>query len=350
MKNTAGEQYGIDEAEIARLLDVFSITAEDEKQVASLQPILSKRAEQVTDAFYEYLFRFQELGPLISGEGRLSRLRRAFVRYIATLGQEVRNTDYFEGRSRIGRVHDAIGISPKRYLAAQSATQQELRKILRAEIGDSDRAENLMMSLDKFLWLDAALAVESYHRARLERIEGLLSDLKEEEEKVQGLARTDQLTGLANRAFFLERLESECDRCRRYGHSLCLLLLDVDDFKAVNDLHGHQMGDEVLRAIGEIIRTQVRSTELVGRIGGEELAVAFPKTALDKAKAAAERIRLGILEREFRTGSGTLTVTVSGGLAESNDEIRDADEMRRMADKALYDAKTGGKNCIRISS
>lgn len=90
MKNTAGEQYGIDEAEIARLLDVFSITAEDEKQVASLQPILSKRAEQVADAFYEYLFRFQELGPLISGEGRLSRLRRAFVRYIATLGQEAR--------------------------------------------------------------------------------------------------------------------------------------------------------------------------------------------------------------------------------------------------------------------
>jgi diguanylate cyclase (GGDEF)-like protein len=165
-------------------------------------------------------------------------------------------------------------------------------------------------------------------------------------ELVQRQAVTDELTGLFNHRRFQEVIASEVERARRFGHSLGLIMLDIDDFKQVNDTFGHQQGDLVLREIGRVLRESSREIDLPARYGGEELAVALPETSLDGAYNLAERIRAAIAQLEIpRTdGRGTLPVTASFGVAALPESAAERRSLIGAADAALYRAKRGGKN------
>ena len=162
--------------------------------------------------------------------------------------------------------------------------------------------------------------------------------------QVQRQAVTDELTALANHRRFQELLATEMEQVRRYHYSVGVIMLDVDDFKLVNDTHGHPQGDVVLREVARVVRESSRETDAPARYGGEEMAVILPHTDLEGAFAIAERVRTAIEALEIRLidRAGSLRVTASLGVAASSDG--DKDGLIASADSALYAAKRAGKN------
>jgi len=165
-------------------------------------------------------------------------------------------------------------------------------------------------------------------------------------ETVERQAVTDELTGLFNRRRFQEVMVTEVERSKRFGQSMGLVLLDLDDFKTVNDTYGHQQGDLVLREVARVLRDRSREIDEPARYGGEELAVVLPGTDLEGAYNLAERVRAGIeeLALPLLEGEGVLRVTASFGVATLPGSADDTRGLVAAADEALYRAKRAGKN------
>ena len=157
--------------------------------------------------------------------------------------------------------------------------------------------------------------------------------------EVQHLATIDGLTGLANRRTFEAALNREVARAVRSGDPLSLLLVDIDFFKKVNDIHGHQMGDDVLRHVGQVLATHGRELDLPARYGGEEFAVLLPGCPPEEALGVAERLRAGIAADD-----SPLPVTASVGLAAIHRNAMDGEGLVKAADEALYEAKEAGRD------
>jgi diguanylate cyclase (GGDEF)-like protein len=163
-------------------------------------------------------------------------------------------------------------------------------------------------------------------------------------------AITDGLTGLYNRQFFDSSLRRELKRSRRYGLAFSLVMLDLDDFKAVNDVCGHVVGDEALMAASNVITASVREIDVACRYGGEEFAVILPETSRTGAYIVSERIRADmkdVFDRRLLATS-RVSLSVSGGIAIYPTDSNSADGLVRMADKALYRSKHEGKNKITL--
>jgi diguanylate cyclase (GGDEF)-like protein len=164
--------------------------------------------------------------------------------------------------------------------------------------------------------------------------------------RVASQAATDSLTGLANRWTFDEELALEWRRAERVGDPLALILLDIDDFKSVNDGYGHQAGDEILRRVGRVLAGGVRHVDLAARYGGEEFGVIVPETDLEGAVELAERLRAALEAEEVELQDGTkLSVTASFGAAVKGD-LPGGENLVAAADEALYEAKRAGKNRV----
>lgn len=165
-----------------------------------------------------------------------------------------------------------------------------------------------------------------------------VSEMEIAHEKLQDLAIRDYLTGMYNRRLFIATLEKEFYRSKRYKTPMSLIMIDIDDFKDINDKQGHQYGDRILQAVGEIIRKQTRDADIAARYGGEEFIVLTHGTDIRHASQLAERLREAISE------SG---VTVSCGVAHyPNEKSRFPDDLVRLSDQALYAAKERGKNQV----
>jgi two-component system cell cycle response regulator len=164
--------------------------------------------------------------------------------------------------------------------------------------------------------------------------------------KLENLAITDGLTKLYNLRHFYNLLEIEIDRCRRYGHSLALLLADIDNFKVYNDTYGHLEGDKVLVKIGQIIRSCLRTMDSAFRYGGEEFTVILPETSAQEAHNVAQRIRTAVeFESFFPEPGNVVTVTISIGVTEYNNK-EPLSEFIKRADQAMYLSKEKGRNAI----
>lgn len=160
--------------------------------------------------------------------------------------------------------------------------------------------------------------------------------------KLTELATLDSLTQLRNRRAFEERVEDETRRWRRNGNAVSLVLLDVDDFKMFNDTFGHLKGDEVLRAVGQIVKRSLRGSDFAARYGGEEFAVILPNTDRDASLVVAEQLRLAIESATWDDRA----ITVSIGVATMSEEIITSEALIDSADRALYRSKQAGRNCV----
>lgn len=185
-------------------------------------------------------------------------------------------------------------------------------------------------------------------------VEGLLCHLiwgfdisthKRLEHELRLLATTDALTGLNNRRAFLDKAEALLEHCRRYSHACGALMIDIDHFKTVNDRHGHQIGDEALRATGQAIQSVLRDADVVGRLGGEEFAVLLPNAHLQGTLDTSERIRQAIAAITLPLPDGkTLHLTASLGVACFQPPAQTLTQLLAQADQALYRAKVEGRN------
>ncbi len=167
------------------------------------------------------------------------------------------------------------------------------------------------------------------------------------ERTLDRMARLDDLTQLPNRRAFLERLDLEIRRAKRYETPLSLLTIDLDRFKGVNDKYGHAVGDDVLRGVSEILRSECRGSDYPGRIGGEEFVVFLTETTKDQAVLAAQRIRGRVAEKHFFSlDNQRFHVTCSIGVAALTEHVRDSDQLLTVADKKLYEAKETGRDRV----
>ena len=180
---------------------------------------------------------------------------------------------------------------------------------------------------------------------------GIARDMTERNqlmEKLQHLSVTDDLTNLSNHRFFHDRLHYEYSRARRYNHSLGCIMIDVDFFKTVNDTYGHVAGDEALKAIGGLIASATRDTDIVARYGGEEFAILLPNTDLGGTVRCAENIRQTIQETAIETNETPLKITVSAGVASLTPNVDDEEDLLRRADAALLESKESGRNMVSV--
>jgi diguanylate cyclase (GGDEF)-like protein len=182
---------------------------------------------------------------------------------------------------------------------------------------------------------------EELSRRTLERtqLQQVVSELTE-------LSLRDALTGLFNRRALGERLVEELSRARRYGAPLSLMMVDIDDFKRVNDTHGHTIGDVVIGHVARLLTRDRRVSDIVARYGGEELVLLLPHTPLDGALTLADRLRQLVAHTPYRTLDAHEHVTVSVGVAAYQHAMHEPEQLLEAADRALYRAKRQGKNRV----
>jgi hemerythrin len=181
------------------------------------------------------------------------------------------------------------------------------------------------------------------------KIHDRTSELSRANEKLTELASTDSLTGVLNRRAFMESAKSVFDLAHRYRRPLSLLMIDVDHFKRVNDTFGHQTGDLVLIRLSEMMNKCLRGTDIIGRVGGEEFAVILPETSLEQTVQLTERLLNSVRDETVQIEhASTINITVSIGVATVPPLMPDVDDVMKEADRALYKAKSNGRDqCCR---
>jgi diguanylate cyclase (GGDEF)-like protein/PAS domain S-box-containing protein len=188
---------------------------------------------------------------------------------------------------------------------------------------------------------DKSGAVDHYHGTMLDITERALA-----EEKMRFLAQTDELTGIYNRRYFIELAKKEIERANRYDSPFSLIMFDIDKFKDVNDIYGHDAGDEVIKAIICCGVAMARGVDFLGRLGGEEFAIALPQTDLKGAQIVAERVRIGVEHCDIVVQDSVLHCTVSLGVAELTGCANNFDSILKASDLAMYRAKNSGRNRV----
>lgn len=169
-------------------------------------------------------------------------------------------------------------------------------------------------------------------------------------ERWKALAMTDELTGLYNRRGLYDAGRRAVARVRRYGHPLSAVMFDVDRFKHVNDSYSHAVGDQVLAAVGQLCRNELRTADILARYGGDEFVALLPETPLDAARFVAERMRSVVANTAFHAGGARLHLSISLGVAGFSDEqIATFEELLQYADTAMYEAKQRGRGKVVVA-
>jgi diguanylate cyclase (GGDEF)-like protein/PAS domain S-box-containing protein len=212
-----------------------------------------------------------------------------------------------------------------------------------------DREYRIIRSDGQVRWLSDKCFISRQEPGQRLIVVGIAEDITEKKQlegELQRLATTDVLTQSSNRRHFFECAQHEFEQARLLGLPLAFLLLDIDDFKLVNDTYGHQEGDQVLQRIAESGRSPLRRGDVFGRIGGEEFAAVLPGCAPDMAKQIAERLQREIQRLSFHCNNQAFGITVSQGLTYLRDDDLGLEALYARADAAMYQAKRQGKNQI----
>jgi len=267
------------------------------------------------------------------------------LEYITTLFKADFNESYINGRLRIGKIHKELSVTPRLYMSGIANLQTVLDRHIEAMSGDGTDGEAVKDALHKALLFDTQLVFDAYidtyqqemEQARAEvdryasslelRVETLTRQLHEQSIR-------DSLTGLYNRRTFHSTLEHELNVARRFELPLCLVYFDINRFKAVNDSHGHEAGDAVLRQVGESLHSVTRSVDIGCRYGGDEFCIIMPRCEIDNAIAPLQRL----IERFDSVCQHDVTFSV-GVVQSGPTDFEDAQALINQADARMYAAK-----------
>jgi len=190
------------------------------------------------------------------------------------------------------------------------------------------------------------LVDDSGHVAGCVHVARDITERKRLEEELKLLATRDSLTGLLSRGHFMELLGLFFQNAKRYSFPLSLCLCDLDNFKEVNDEYGHQAGDKALEVFGEVLRHELRGSDLAGRYGGDEFVMIFPHTSASEACESLERIRAHVERIVLKSGTQSYSLTCTAGVAEFRPDMKNMEELVHNADRALYQGKSLGRNRV----
>ena len=209
-----------------------------------------------------------------------------------------------------------------------------------------DSLQERLMALAVVLFMIAAYRSLSITNHFVRRAHSLSYELKKAKEQAETLARTDFLTGMNNRRSFYDLCDTSFKLARRYGEDLTAILLDIDQFKNINDAHGHAVGDEVLKKLARIVAETCRESDIAGRVGGEEFAILLPRTNAKNGFELAERLREEMEKAAVHLDDGDIKFTASFGVAQMRPECDSLEALVAEADGAMYEAKQRGRNVV----
>lgn len=293
---------------------------------------------------------------IVDDDAAIRRLVRLFLRRAGyetleyTTGDEAREALQRESWDLAildRRLPDMDGVVLAHELKSSAAHRARYIIMLTGEDEQEDKIEGLELGADDYI-TKPFQSPELLARIRAgKRIVDLQKELMEKNRRLELLSITDGLTKLHNHRYLQDELARAFEESQRYQRPLSLAMIDLDFFKKVNDTYGHAAGDDVLKRAAELFRSSVRSTDLVGRYGGEEFAVMMPETTLQDGMSFAEKIRHLIETTPLDTQAGPLNATVSIGVASvPHSRIHSAKELIVAADRALYRAKKSGRNQV----
>lgn len=313
-------------------LNYFGLNAEDEVLLKHIRKVLEPRLDRVIQAFYAHLAAFSATRALLTSEQLVARLQATQRAYLVSLGDFTQRDPptvvrYFEDRARVGLAHRRVGLSLSLYIGAYARLG---RLLIEAVAGDDEPALPLILTLHKVLNLDSHLAIVAYEQARY------MEAVAESER--------DEVTGTLSRRALLRRLKAEFTRAKRFQHPFSVLFIDVDRFKSVNDEHGHDTGDKVLRAVAHCATAATRPEDIVGRYGGDEFLIGL----VDADEVTASRISTRIREIVHARKVNGAHVNVSIGVACAHSELQ-VDDLIAAADRAMFVAKDEGRNRVRFA-
>ncbi|NMM89436.1 GGDEF domain-containing protein [Rhodococcus sp. SRB_17] len=287
------------------------------------QPLTLRRLDDVQRRLKDVVFKQTEAkGRLIEAQDQMKALLSGFIARLSAMVQA--SSSYHESMERCAEQ------------IAQASRFEDIAPLLQELMG-ATRAMALDSRLARDELIDLRERTQQKH-AELERLQNQL-------DQVSAQARHDPLTGALNRKGLDEVVEREMARTRRTGAPLCVVLLDVDDFKQVNDQAGHAGGDAALVHLAEVVRAVMRPHDLLARWGGEEFVLVLPDTALAQGVDAVQRLQRALTTRFFLHNNEKLLITFSAGVAQIGEDETSADAIRR-ADQGMYLAKRSGKNRV----
>ena len=281
---------------------------------------------------------------------RLFLTRAGYSTFECVTGEEARQrmlTQPWDVAILDRKLPDMDGLALCRELKSKPEFRARYIIMLTGEAEQEDKIEGLELGADDYVTKPFQYP-ELLARVRAgKRIVDLQKELMETNRRLELLSITDGLTKLHNHRHFQDELARAFEESQRYKRPLSLAMIDIDFFKKVNDTYGHAVGDEVLKAVAQLYKESVRSTDLVARYGGEEFTIMMPETELDDAITFAEQIRALIESTSIDTQSGPLKITVSIGVASvPRSQVNSSKELIVAADKTLYRAKKSGRNQV----
>lgn len=320
MKSMASELYtqlemGINDEEVIPVLDdsvevVVSALRRDQAEFEDFLQELDERLVFLND-FIDGLHRHIEGSPDMAGH-----LSSNVAHQVSDIRKELESASSVnELKQKINSKLDYVSSLLTEYASRRGEESQSLKRRV-------DDLQNQIVSLE----MEAESARQSLARQR----EKLLRD---------------PLTGIANREAYTLRIADEYARWRRYQRPLSFVVADIDEFKSINDSFGHGAGDKVLILVARLLRQQLRESDFIARVGGEEFAILLPETALSEAKVAVEKLRNAVADSPLNFRSKPLQLTCSFGLTQFTGDDT-AESVFNRADRALYKAKDNGKNCV----
>lgn len=297
------EQMRFTEFETEYRKTLFGLTETDIQLLRLVRPSIEDKLDSLVAQFYEMQTGIPEIALLIGDADTLERLRNAQRRYIIDLFSGLYDLEYVNNRLRIGLVHKRIGVEPKLYLSGIYTLKNLLNDCLHREIADAEQSRGAIAALEKLLMFDITLVFDTYIRSLLAEIEisaeksaryasALEEKVIERTRQLEELSRTDPLTGLLNVRHLLEILTRTLRAAQRREEPVSLVYIDLNDFKLINDNHGHQRGDDILRRVGLALTRISRREDSCFRYGGDEFCVILPNCNAAAARELyCERLR-----------------------------------------------------------